>query len=59
MQSANPVSQKYRTLSADTKADFQQEFIDDVAEAIRKGIDTKVAIKQLLVNYSDISESKT
>ena len=59
MQTANPVSQKYRSLSSDSKPDFQQEFIDDVAEALRKGVDPQVAIKQLLVNYSDITESKT
>ncbi len=51
------VAQKYRNISPATKMDFQQEFIDDVADALRKGQDTDVAIQNLLRNYNNISEA--
>lgn len=57
MTANSAVAAKYRSLSPDTKQDFQMEFIDDVAEALRKGTDANSAIQQLLQNYQGISES--
>lgn len=57
IQSNTQIAQKFRTLSQDSKLDFQQEFIDDVAEAVRNGTDVNQAIQTLLKNYSNITEN--
>jgi len=57
MTANSAVAAKFRSLSPDTKQDFQTEFIDDVAEALRNGSDANLAIQQLLKNYQGISES--
>jgi hypothetical protein len=57
MTANSAVAAKYRSLSPETKQDFQTEFIDDVAEALRNGTDANSAIQKLLQNYQGISES--
>ena len=57
MTANGAVAAKFRSLSPDTKEDFQTEFIDDVAEALRNGSDANQSIQQLLRNYQTISES--
>lgn len=56
MEQNTKVAQKFRSLSSDTKLDFQQEFIDDVASALRNNETPNAAIVQLLQNYNNISE---
>lgn len=57
MNANSTVAQKFRSLSPESKIDFQTEFIDDVAEALRNGTDVNAAIQQLMRNYANISES--
>ena len=57
MQANTAIAQKFRLLSQDYKLDFQQEFMDDVAEALRNNSDVNHAIQNLLKNYSNITEN--
>jgi hypothetical protein len=57
MMANSTVAAKFRSLSPDTKQDFQTEFIDDVAEALRNGSNANSAIQNLLNNYQNISEN--
>ena len=57
MQANTAIAQKFRSLSQDYKLDFQQEFMDDVAEALRNNSDVNYAIQNLLKNYSNITEN--
>lgn len=52
MQSDNSVKNKFRQLPSDEKIDFQQEFIDDVAQALRDNKDLQTTITNLIKNYS-------
>lgn len=52
MQTNNPVSERFRQLSPDLKLDFQQEFIDDVAEALRTGQNPGLVILNVMQNYN-------
>ena len=45
------VSERFRMLPLDLKQDFQQEFIDDVAEGIRNGSDLGLVVMNVLNNY--------
>jgi len=52
MQTNNVVSERFRQLPPDLKLDFQQEFIDDVAEAYRNGTNLGLVIMNVLQNYN-------
>lgn len=52
MKTNNPVSERFRQISPDLRLDFQQEFIDDVSEAIRNGQNPGLAILNVLQNYN-------
>lgn len=51
MKTNNVVSERFRMLPPDLKQDFQQEFIDDVAEGIRNGSDLGLVVMNVLNNY--------
>jgi hypothetical protein len=52
MKTNNAVSERFRQISPDLRLDFQQEFIDDVGEAIRNGQNPSLAILNVLQNYN-------
>lgn len=52
IQSGTVVAQTFRKLQGDEKQDFMQEFVDDVAEALKNGTDPNQAIKTVVSNYS-------
>jgi len=52
MTSVNQVSTKFKQLPSDEKLDFQQEFIDDVAQGLRNNEDIGKIILNVIKNYS-------
>ena len=52
IQSNSLVAQTFRKLPSVEKQDFMQEFMDDVAEALRNGSDVNQAIRTVVSNYN-------
>ena len=52
IQSGTVVAQTFRKLGSDDRQDFMQEFVDDVAEALKNGTDVNQAIKAVVSNYT-------